>query len=119
MAVHDLPAADRTPMIPAAARDSTAGGRIYDAHIAEVARAAGAGRGNHRQPPPFPRRAPARHARRDAWRIRRGAQNKADLTDEADVVAPSRMVPPAASGADFKKNVENWLSNLSKHLLPS
>ena len=42
MAVHDLPAADRTPMLRAAARDSTAGGRIYDAHIAEVARAAGA-----------------------------------------------------------------------------
>ena len=32
MAVHDLPA-----------QDHTAGGRIYDAHIAEVARAAGAG----------------------------------------------------------------------------
>jgi predicted nucleic acid-binding protein len=42
MAVHDLPAADRLPMLKAAARDGTAGGRIYDAHIAEVARSAGA-----------------------------------------------------------------------------
>ena len=29
-------------MLQAAARDAIAGGRIYDAHIAEVARAAGA-----------------------------------------------------------------------------
>jgi predicted nucleic acid-binding protein len=42
MAVHDLPEGDRLPMVRAAARDGTAGGRIYDAHIAEVARAAGA-----------------------------------------------------------------------------
>jgi len=42
MAVHDLPDADRLPMVRAAARDGTTGGRIYDAHIAEVARAAGA-----------------------------------------------------------------------------
>jgi predicted nucleic acid-binding protein len=42
MAVHDLPAAERLPMLKAAARDGTAGGRIYDAHIAEVARSAGA-----------------------------------------------------------------------------
>lgn len=42
MAVHDLPETDRLPMVRAAARDETAGGRIYDAHIAEVARAAGA-----------------------------------------------------------------------------
>jgi predicted nucleic acid-binding protein len=42
MTVHDLPAADRLVMMKAAARDGTAGGRIYDAHIAEVARAAGA-----------------------------------------------------------------------------
>ena len=42
MSVHDLPAAGRLPMLQAAARDVTAGGRIYDAHIAEVARAAGA-----------------------------------------------------------------------------
>jgi predicted nucleic acid-binding protein len=43
MAVHDLPAAERLTMMKAAARDGTAGGRIYDAHIAEVARGAGAG----------------------------------------------------------------------------
>jgi len=43
MIVHDLPAADRLPMLKAAERDGTAGGRIYDAHIAEVAKAAGAG----------------------------------------------------------------------------
>jgi len=42
MTVHDLPAADRLAMLKAAAQDGTAGGRIYDAHIAEIARAAGA-----------------------------------------------------------------------------
>jgi predicted nucleic acid-binding protein len=42
MTVHDLPGGDRLAMFKAAARDGTAGGRIYDAHIAEVARAAGA-----------------------------------------------------------------------------
>ena len=42
MSVHDLPAADRLPFLRAAAHDATAGGRIYDAHIAEIARAAGA-----------------------------------------------------------------------------
>ena len=42
MAVHDLPASDRVPLLRAAARDRLAGGRIYDAHIAEIARAAGA-----------------------------------------------------------------------------
>jgi predicted nucleic acid-binding protein len=42
MMVHDLPAADRLPMLKAAAQDGTAGGRIYDTHIADVARAAGA-----------------------------------------------------------------------------
>jgi predicted nucleic acid-binding protein len=39
IAVHDLPAADRVAMLRAAAHDAIAGGRIYDAHIAEVARA--------------------------------------------------------------------------------
>jgi predicted nucleic acid-binding protein len=43
MIVHDLPPADRVTMLRSAAQDGTAGGRIYDAHIAEVARAAGAG----------------------------------------------------------------------------
>ena len=42
MAVHDLPPGDRLPMVRAAARDAIAGGRIYDAHIAEVARAVSA-----------------------------------------------------------------------------
>jgi len=42
MSVHDLPANDRMPMLRAAVQDATAGGRIYDAHIAEIARAAGA-----------------------------------------------------------------------------
>lgn len=42
MAVHDLPPGDRLPMLKAAVQDGMAGGRIYDAHIAEVARAAGA-----------------------------------------------------------------------------
>jgi len=40
--VHDLPAANRLPMLQAAARDQIAGGRIYDTHIAETARAAAA-----------------------------------------------------------------------------
>jgi predicted nucleic acid-binding protein len=42
MAVHDLPATSRLPMMQAASRDAIAGGRIYDAHIAEIARASGA-----------------------------------------------------------------------------
>jgi predicted nucleic acid-binding protein len=42
IAVHDLPPADRAPLLHAAAHDRIAGGRIYDAHIAEIARAAGA-----------------------------------------------------------------------------
>jgi len=42
LTVHDLPAADRMRLLTAAAHDRVAGGRIYDAHIAEVARAAGA-----------------------------------------------------------------------------
>ena len=42
MTVHDLPPAERLSLLLAAAHDSTSGGRIYDAHIAEVARAAGA-----------------------------------------------------------------------------
>ena len=40
--VHDLPADDRRALFGVAAQDGTAGGRIYDAHIAEVARAVGA-----------------------------------------------------------------------------
>jgi hypothetical protein len=40
--VRDLPAGDRLTLLRAAVADGLAGGRIYDAHIAEVARAAGA-----------------------------------------------------------------------------
>jgi predicted nucleic acid-binding protein len=42
MSVHDLPAGDRDRLLRAAAQDEIAGGRIYDAHIAEVARVSGA-----------------------------------------------------------------------------
>ena len=42
MSVHDLPAENRLPMMKTAAADRSTGGRIYDAHIAEAARAAGA-----------------------------------------------------------------------------
>jgi len=42
MTLHDLPPADRLPMLRAAVSDGATGGRVYDAHIAEVARAAGA-----------------------------------------------------------------------------
>jgi predicted nucleic acid-binding protein len=42
LAVHDLPMSDRLHMLKTAARDAIAGGRIYDAHIAEIARASGA-----------------------------------------------------------------------------
>jgi predicted nucleic acid-binding protein len=42
MDVHDLPEGERLPMLRRAAGDAVAGGRIYDAHIADVARAAGA-----------------------------------------------------------------------------
>lgn len=40
MSVHDLPAEERIAAFDAAARDDIAGGRVYDAHITEVARAA-------------------------------------------------------------------------------
>jgi predicted nucleic acid-binding protein len=42
LTVYDLPSGDRLRLLHAAAEDGVAGGRIYDAHIAEVARAAGA-----------------------------------------------------------------------------
>jgi hypothetical protein len=41
MEVHDLPAGDRLTLLRSAVQEGIAGGRIYDAHIAEVARAAG------------------------------------------------------------------------------
>jgi predicted nucleic acid-binding protein len=40
--IHDLPADSRVAMLRAAAHDGIKGGRVYDAHIAEVARGAGA-----------------------------------------------------------------------------
>jgi len=39
MTVHDLPGPERARMLEAAAHDAISGGRIYDAHIAEIARA--------------------------------------------------------------------------------
>jgi predicted nucleic acid-binding protein len=42
MTVHELPAGARAALVQAAAHDGVIGGRIYDAHIAEIARAAGA-----------------------------------------------------------------------------
>jgi hypothetical protein len=42
MTVDDLPAAGRLPLLKSAAQDGVGGGRIYDAHIADIARAAGA-----------------------------------------------------------------------------
>jgi predicted nucleic acid-binding protein len=44
MTVHDLPAAERPAFLAALVQEAVAGGRVYDAHIAEVARAAGATR---------------------------------------------------------------------------
>jgi hypothetical protein len=40
--VHELPKAARSPFLQALPADRVAGGRIYDAHIGEVARLAGA-----------------------------------------------------------------------------
>src|SRR3954454_17919505 len=42
MSVHDRPHTERLPLLRAAATDGIGGGRIYDAHIAEVARGAAA-----------------------------------------------------------------------------
>ena len=42
IAVHDLPSGDRVKLLRQASQDLTTGGRVYDTHIAEVARAAGA-----------------------------------------------------------------------------
>lgn len=42
LAVHELPSGERLALLRATAHDKTSGGRVYDAHIAEVARAAGA-----------------------------------------------------------------------------
>ena len=40
--IRDLPSVDRAAFCARAVQDGTAGGRIYDAHIADVARSAGA-----------------------------------------------------------------------------
>jgi predicted nucleic acid-binding protein len=40
MTVHDLDPAERLPLLKACMHDGIAGGRVYDAHIAEVARTA-------------------------------------------------------------------------------
>jgi predicted nucleic acid-binding protein len=40
--VHELPGADRRTFLAAAGRDRVVGGRVYDAHIAEIARIHGA-----------------------------------------------------------------------------
>jgi predicted nucleic acid-binding protein len=42
MAVHDLPAQDRLGLLKGAAQEGIGGGRIYDVHIAEIARSTGA-----------------------------------------------------------------------------
>jgi predicted nucleic acid-binding protein len=42
MAVHDLPRESHRAFLQALGQEGTTGGRVYDAHIAEVARAAGA-----------------------------------------------------------------------------
>ena len=42
MAIFELPGSARAAFLAAAANDAVAGGRVYDAHIADVARAAGA-----------------------------------------------------------------------------
>lgn len=42
LAVHDLPVGDRLAFLQAASQDGLAGGRLYDAHIAAIARAANA-----------------------------------------------------------------------------
>ena len=42
MAVFDLPADVRTPFLRMTADEGIGGGRVYDAHIAEIARSAGA-----------------------------------------------------------------------------
>jgi predicted nucleic acid-binding protein len=43
MTVSDLPSEARTGLLRVAAEENIGGGRIYDAHIADVARSAGAG----------------------------------------------------------------------------
>jgi hypothetical protein len=42
LAIHDLPARARKPLLQSVAAEAIGGGRVYDAHIGEVARLAGA-----------------------------------------------------------------------------
>jgi predicted nucleic acid-binding protein len=42
LTVHDLPSADRVSFLRSMVADTVSGGRVYDAHIADVARSAGA-----------------------------------------------------------------------------
>jgi predicted nucleic acid-binding protein len=42
IAVHDLPSPERVSFLRSTIADAVSGGRIYDAHIADIARAAGA-----------------------------------------------------------------------------
>jgi predicted nucleic acid-binding protein len=42
LSIHDLPPSMRLPMLTAAGHEGITGGRIYDTHIAEIARAVGA-----------------------------------------------------------------------------
>lgn len=42
MPVHDLPGGERAGLLALLAEDRVAGGRVYDAHITQIARAAGA-----------------------------------------------------------------------------
>jgi predicted nucleic acid-binding protein len=42
LAVYDLPVGERFAVLQSASQDGLAGGRLYDAHIAAIARAAGA-----------------------------------------------------------------------------
>jgi hypothetical protein len=73
MAVYDLPAADRLPMLRAATR----------AHRRDRARCRRLGR-RDRQPPPLSHRAPIRHPRRNAGGVSRPLEGqKVDLGSDA------------------------------------
>jgi hypothetical protein len=69
IAVGDLPAGDRRSLLKAAVQDGVTGGRIYDVHIAQIARAR-CTRHRHRQPAPLHGLAAPRHPRRNAGGVR-------------------------------------------------
>ena len=80
MTVHDLPAADRVPMLRAAgARRRRGRSHLRRAHRGGRPRRRRGGR-RHRQSPPLPLGAPLRHPRRDARGISRRTQREAALT---------------------------------------